>query len=74
MLAITLWLLSIAFNGIIATIQLKIDIPMTINHYGRMTAFTEHVSDLGAMCSIAFIPALIMAQTFKKVRVYFSIF
>ncbi|MCE4092868.1 O-antigen ligase family protein [Priestia megaterium] len=61
-----LWVLSIAFNGLIAVLQLKWEIPLTTNHYGRMSAFTGHVSDLGGMTSVAWIPALMLATTVKS--------
>ncbi|WP_033541950.1 O-antigen ligase family protein [Planococcus sp. CAU13] len=59
--AFKFWIASIAFNGFIATLQLKFDIPYAVVQYGRMTAFTGNMSDLGAITSIAWIPALILA-------------
>ncbi|WP_337050347.1 O-antigen ligase family protein [Priestia megaterium] len=71
---LTLWLCSVAFNGFIAMLQLRIDVPLTINHYGRMSSFTGHVSDLGGMSSVAWVPALVMATTSKgKKSIFFYI-
>lgn len=61
-----IWVASMAFNGLISVLQLKMEIPYTVNFYGRMTAFTGNISDLGAVTSIAFIPALVLAT--KKTK------
>jgi O-antigen ligase len=65
------WLIGVGISGFIAILQLKFDIPYTINHYGRMSAFTEHVSDLGAITSIALVPALVLGTTTRGLKAMF---
>jgi hypothetical protein len=63
--AMIFWIISMTINGAIAIAQLKLNIPLTSNQFGRMTAFTDHFNDLGGSCSIAWVPALALATTTK---------
>jgi O-antigen ligase len=68
--AIMCWLISVAANGLVSVLQLKMNIPFTVNTYGRMTGFTEIVSDLGGSCAIAWITALVFTNSAKKVKAF----
>ncbi|SFD34677.1 O-antigen ligase [Bacillus sp. OV194] len=71
-IAFICWVSSVAFNGFIATLQLGIDIPYTVNFFGRMTAYTGNISDLGAITSIVWIPALVLATSLKGKKSFLS--
>jgi O-antigen ligase len=76
MKATNLWVASAAIGGGAAIVQLLIGdvIPGTAALGGRMTGFTGHPNDLGALASIAFVPALMLAarQTIPAPRRLFS--
>jgi O-antigen/teichoic acid export membrane protein/O-antigen ligase len=61
--AMTLWVASAAICGSAAILQLLIGdvIPGSTFEGGRATGFTTHPNDLGALTSIAFVPALMLA-------------
>jgi O-antigen/teichoic acid export membrane protein/O-antigen ligase len=61
--AITLWVGSAAICGSAAILQLLIGdvVPGSTYEGGRATGFTTHPNDLGALTSIAFVPALMLA-------------
>jgi O-antigen ligase len=60
---IVLWVISAAFSGFGAIIQLLFGdvIPGTDPSFGRMTGFTQHVNDLGGLSAVALVPALVLA-------------
>ena len=66
--AFLLWLLGVSISGFVAILQLKYMIPYTINHYGRMSSFTGHVSDFGALTSIALVPSLILGSNSRGIK------
>ncbi len=57
------WASSAALDGVGAVCQLVWGdvIPDTAIAWGRMTGFTQHVNDLGGICSLALLPALAIA-------------
>lgn len=63
MTAVRLWTLSAAITGAGAIAQLTWGdvIPGTTPSWGRMTGFTTHMNDLGAITSLALVPALYLA-------------
>jgi O-antigen ligase len=61
--AVGLWVASAALCGTAAIAQVLAGptvIPHTIAIYGRSTGFTNQPNDLGGICAIAFIPALML--------------
>jgi O-Antigen ligase len=68
--ALVAWVCSAAASSAGAIVQyFKGDvIPNGYVFYGRMTGFTEHVSDLGGLAAIAFVPALMLAVDAKDRR------
>ena len=60
--AIGLWVASAAICGAGAVVQLLAGdvIPNTHTVYGRSTGFTVQPNDLGGLCAIAFVPALML--------------
>jgi O-antigen/teichoic acid export membrane protein/O-antigen ligase len=60
--AIALWATSAAICGAGAVAQLLAGdvIPDTDPIYGRSTGFTAHPNDLGGLCAIAFVPAVML--------------
>ena len=60
---IVLWVISAAFSGFGAIVQLLFGdvIPGTDPSFGRMTGFTQHVNDLGGLSAVALVPALMLA-------------
>lgn len=62
--AIGLWVASAALCGAAAVAQVALGasvIPNTTAIYGRSTGFTNQPNDLGGLCAIAFIPALMIS-------------
>lgn len=62
--AIGLWVASAALCGAAAIAQVALGasvIPNTTAIYGRSTGFTNQPNDLGGLCAIAFIPALMIS-------------
>jgi O-antigen/teichoic acid export membrane protein/O-antigen ligase len=61
--AIALWVTSAAICGAGAVAQLLAGevIPNTHTFYGRGTGFTAHPNDLGGLCAIAFVPAVMLS-------------
>ena len=66
--SIVLWTSSAAFSGLGALMQFVWEdiIPSTTILWSRMTGLTEHVNDLGALASVALIPAIMMLSRFHK--------
>ena len=60
--ALVLWVTSAAICGAGAVVQLVVGdvIPNTHLVYGRSTGFTGQPNDLGGLCAIAFIPAVML--------------
>jgi O-antigen/teichoic acid export membrane protein/O-antigen ligase len=67
-LAIVVWVVSAAFCGSGAIIQLLGGdvIPGAEIHWGRLTGFTQNVNDLGGVTSAAFVPALMVLVSLAK--------
>jgi O-antigen/teichoic acid export membrane protein/O-antigen ligase len=60
-----LWVASAAFNGIGSIAQMTVDpniIPGGGVEWGRATAFTEQMNDLGGIAAVALIPALMFCM------------
>lgn len=71
--ALSMWLLSAAIAGGGAIVQLILGpgaIPGTESLQGRMTGFTQHPNDLGAVTAIAFVPALYLATRRTRVALF----
>lgn len=71
--AAALWVASASLNGIAAIAQLSIDpdiIPGGRVHWGRVSGFTEHMNDLGAIAALALIPALMFCMRPSRNPVY----
>ena len=61
--AVTFWIVSAALAGAAGILQVVAGdvIPNTDPAYGRSTGFTNQPNDLGGICAVAFVPAVMLA-------------
>lgn len=64
------WVLSAAIAGLAAIGQVAGVFPLGASQYGRYSGLAGHVNDLGGLTAIAFVPAVMLASTRSRRRLY----